>query len=153
MTEDAKRSQDGVSELDLYKLYLATAEKVSDRRASANAWMLSVNSAIIGLYGYLKASEAAPSDPGMTIWHWAIPGAGALVCLAWAALLASYHCLNSAKFKVLMELEAELPVPLFQREREHYKKAGRHPLSLIESWVPWTFVLLYGLMTIAAFST
>ncbi len=29
--------------LKLFELYLATAEKVSDRRAQANAWMLSVN--------------------------------------------------------------------------------------------------------------
>ena len=38
--------------LALFELYLATAEKLSDRRAQANSWMLSVNSAIVGLYGY-----------------------------------------------------------------------------------------------------
>ena len=40
--------------LALFELYLATAEKVSDRRAQANAWMLSVNSAtsVIGLSVY-----------------------------------------------------------------------------------------------------
>jgi hypothetical protein len=32
--------------LAMFELYLATAEKVSDRRAQANAWMLSVNSAM-----------------------------------------------------------------------------------------------------------
>ena len=36
--------------LKLFELYLATAEKVSGRRAQANAWMLSVNGAIVGLY-------------------------------------------------------------------------------------------------------
>ena len=35
--------------LALFELYLATAEKVSDRRAQANTWMLSVNSAIVAL--------------------------------------------------------------------------------------------------------
>ena len=43
---------------ELYKLYLATAEKVSDRRAQANAWMLSVNSAVVGLY-----ENAVEGDP------------------------------------------------------------------------------------------
>jgi hypothetical protein len=43
--------------LALLKLYLATAEKVSDRRAQANSWMLSVNSAIVALYGYLQADK------------------------------------------------------------------------------------------------
>jgi hypothetical protein len=42
--------------LAIFELYLATAEKVSDRRAQANAWMLSVNSAIVALYGYLQTS-------------------------------------------------------------------------------------------------
>jgi len=42
------------SKLALFGLYLATAEKVSDRRAQANSWMLSVNSVIVGLYGYLS---------------------------------------------------------------------------------------------------
>jgi hypothetical protein len=41
--------------LALFELYLATAEKVSDCRAQANSWMLSVNSAIVALYGYFAA--------------------------------------------------------------------------------------------------
>jgi hypothetical protein len=45
--------------LALFELYLATAEKVSDRRAQANAWMLSVNSAIVALYSYLQADKMA----------------------------------------------------------------------------------------------
>jgi hypothetical protein len=45
--------------LALFELYLATAEKVSDRRARANAWMLSVNSGIVALCGYLQADKMA----------------------------------------------------------------------------------------------
>ena len=55
--------------LALFELYLATAEKVSGRRAQANSWMLSVNSASVGLYGYLQAVGAAQK----AIWLWAIP--------------------------------------------------------------------------------
>jgi hypothetical protein len=43
----------------LAKFELATAEKVTDRRAEANTWTLSVNSAIVGLYGYLQADKIA----------------------------------------------------------------------------------------------
>jgi hypothetical protein len=60
--------------LALFELYLATAEKVGDRRAQANSWMLSVNSAIVGLYGYLpggqdgrrhcRETRVALGDPG-----------------------------------------------------------------------------------------
>ncbi len=64
--------------LTLFELYLSTAEKVSDRRAAANAWMLSVNSAIVGLYGYLAADKPSVDADQKKIWLWAIPAAGAL---------------------------------------------------------------------------
>lgn len=137
----------------LFELYLATAEKVSDRRAQANAWMLSVNSAVVALYGYLQAGNEAVAAAEKAVWVWAIPAAGAIVCLAWAALLASYGRLNDAKFKVLHELEKELAYPLFSRERAFYKADGRTPLSRIESWIPWTFVLLYVVLIAATVAT
>ena len=71
--------------LALYELYLGTAEKVSDRRAQANSWMLSVNSAIVALYGYLQGDHPAVDGAGKAVWLWAIPAAGAIVCVAWAA--------------------------------------------------------------------
>jgi hypothetical protein len=67
--------------LALFELYLATAEKVSDRRAQANAWMLSVNSAIVALYGYLQADKMTVGAAQKAVWLWAIPAAGAIVCL------------------------------------------------------------------------
>ena len=93
--------------LALFELYLATAEKVSDRRAQANSWMLSVNSAIVALYGYLQSDKLA-SAPQKMVWLWAIPAAGAIVCLAWWVLLKSYRELNRAKFAVLAGLEKDL---------------------------------------------
>ena len=132
--------------LALFELYLATTEKVSDRRAQANSWMLSVNSAIVGLYGYLQADKMAVAAAEKAVWLWAIPAAGAIVCLAWAALLASYRKLNRAKFAVLAQLEAGLPVPPFTREREIYQSDKRRSLSQIERWIPGCFVLLYAVM-------
>jgi hypothetical protein len=136
--------------LALFELYLATAEKVSDRRAQANSWMVSVNSAIVGLYGYLQADKMAVGTAQKAIWLWAIPVAGAIVCLAWAALLASYRKLNRAKFAVLAQLEMHLPVPPFTQEREIYKRDKRISLSQIERWIPACFVLLYATMLAAA---
>ncbi len=137
-------------ELVLFELYLATAEKVGDRRAQANAWMLSVNSAIVGLYGYLQADKMVVSSPQKAIWLWAIPIAGAIVCAAWTALLASYRKLNRAKFAVLAELEKELPLPLFTREEQFLNRDKRIPLSRIERWIPGCFILLYATMLAVA---
>ena len=137
--------------LALYGLYLATAEKVSDRRAQANAWMLSVNSAVVALYGYLAADKLSVSVGQKQIWLWATPAAGAIVSVAWAALLTSYRQLNRAKFEVLQEMERELPFPVFMREREAYRRHRRRSLSNIETLVPICFVALYLAMIGAAF--
>jgi hypothetical protein len=134
----------------LFELYLSTAEKVSDRRAAANAWMLSVNSAIVGLYGYLAADKPSVDADQKKIWLWAIPAAGIIVCLAWSALLTSYLQLNAAKFEVLQELEAHLPIPPFARERAAYKKLDRTPLSTLERAIPYAFIALYLAIALAA---
>jgi hypothetical protein len=98
--------------------------------------MLSVNSAIVGLYGYLQADKMPVGTAQKAIWLWAIPAAGAIVCAAWAALLASYRELNRAKFAVLAQLEADLPIPPFTRKEEIYKSNERASLSQIERWIP-----------------
>ena len=143
-------TDDKNSKFAMFEVYLATAEKVSDRRAEANSWMLSVNSAIVGLYGYLQSDKLPVSAPQKMVWLWAIPAAGAIVCLAWSALLKSYRELNRAKFAVLAELEADLLASPTTREREIYKEHGRRALSRIESLIPGCFVLLYIIMLVAA---
>jgi hypothetical protein len=56
--------------------------------------------------------------------------------VAWAALLTSYRKLNRAKFEVLMEIEADMPISPFTREREAYRKDRRRSLSYIETLIP-----------------
>ncbi|WP_108262874.1 RipA family octameric membrane protein [Mangrovicoccus ximenensis] len=137
-------------DFDLYKLYLETAEKVSDRRGAANQWLLSVNSAVVGLYGYLSSGKAGAGDAEQIIWRWAIPCAGILVCLAWTAILASYRKLNAAKFKVLQEIEAGFPHQPFAKERSHYKADKRLSLSKMEQAIPLCFAALYACLLVAA---
>ena len=138
------------TDFDLFKCYLATAEKISDRRGLANSWILSVNGAVVGLYGYLDHTRSIVATQDREIWQWAIPVAGLLVCLSWMSLLASYATLNQAKFTVLQELETRLTYPLFQRERQIYKSKGRRGLARVESWIPATFMLLYAIILFAA---
>lgn len=138
----------------LYEMFVATAEKTTDRRAQANAWMLSVNSAIVALYGYLQTGKSvATSDAFTAIWLWAIPVAGILVSAAWFALLTSYRSLNRAKFTVLKEIEKELAFDPFTREEQVYELEGRVSGSKIESAIPWTFAALYLAMLAAALSS
>ncbi|MEM6387468.1 MAG: hypothetical protein AAF668_15180 [Pseudomonadota bacterium] len=131
------------STFELYELYLSTIEKISDRRSSANQWLLSVNSAIVGLYGYISASRAVGGEDMLEIWRWAIPIAGLATAFTWMSLLSSYRKLNRAKFTVLRTLEEELPNQLFKDEEAAYMADRRRDLSAFETAVPWIFALLY----------
>ena len=87
--------------LALYELYLATAERVSDRRAQANSWMLSVNSAIVVLYGYLQADKTSVGAAQKAVWALGHPGRGRDRLFSLVILFTSYRELNSAKFAEL----------------------------------------------------
>jgi hypothetical protein len=131
-------------ELELLKLYIGTAESVSERRSKANVFSLSVNSALTSLYGFLKAGEEAiGSDTNKSIWLLAIPVAGILACLAWDRTLDSYRKLNAAKFATIIAFEQRFGTALFADEREHYKKEKRRALASTERIVPISFMLMY----------
>jgi hypothetical protein len=112
--------------------------------------MLSVNSAIVALYGYLAADKLSVPVPQKGVWLWAIPAAGAIVSVAWTVLLTSYRQLNRAKFGVLQEMEKDLPAQPFARERARYSRDRRRSLSQIETAIPLCFLLLYAAIIVAA---
>ncbi|MGK7953455.1 MAG: hypothetical protein AB4368_32900 [Xenococcaceae cyanobacterium] len=39
--------------LEIYKMYVESANKISDRRQAANSFFLSIDTAIVGLVGYV----------------------------------------------------------------------------------------------------
>ena len=128
---------------DLYQLYVETTETVCERRAVMNKWMLAVNGAITSLYGFLSSEKASVPAPDQIGWLIAIPISGAIMCLAWAAMLSSYRKINTAKFEVIHELEASLPAAPFLREKQIYEALDRRPLSQVEKSVPYVFMALY----------
>jgi hypothetical protein len=134
---------------ELYKLYKETTEKVSDRRATANTWMLSVNSALVAFYALMEKGKEIVGSSGRQLWLIALPVAGFIICMAWAALLVSYRKVNHAKFQILMEMEQHLPYALYTREDQINKDIKRWNLSSIESGIPWAFGLLYAFLAIA----
>lgn len=137
---------------EAYKLYLATAERVSDRRAAGNSWMLSLNTAVSGLYGYLKSGEVVTSNNmERSIWLVTIPMTGILLCFAWVSILSSYRNLNNAKFKVIHELEKKLEIDMFAAEQRFYTSAGRKPLSKLERRIPFVFMIMYFALIVGAF--
>lgn len=54
--------------LDIYKMYVGLADKISERRQSANSFFLSINTAIVGLVGYFQSSSSKTIEPDFIHW-------------------------------------------------------------------------------------
>lgn len=128
-----------------YKLYVESAEKISERRVVANNYLLTVNAFLVTLYGLVAASRFN------TVWTILVPVAGFFVALTWHRIITSYRDLNTVKFKVIHELERCMPAALYRYEW-HLAEEGRgkayHPLSHLERWVPFIFMGLYVLLAV-----
>lgn len=123
-----------------YKLYVDSAEKVSDRRQSANNFFLTLNSALLAFTGFLTTLQLA-------VWHILIVVAGLSISILWLLTLRSYRNLNTCKFKVIHQLEEKLPSKLFTCEWDYLgqgkSKRKYLRLSKIEKGVPLIFCVLY----------
>ncbi|MFZ0335681.1 MAG: hypothetical protein WAN10_06735 [Candidatus Acidiferrales bacterium] len=123
-----------------YKLYVDSADHISQRRSSTNSFLLTVNASLVTLYGL--ASELRAS----VAWHLLVPIAGILVCVAWFSLVENYRSLNSVKFQVIHALEKKLPASLYDSEWKLLEEGQGHvykPVTHIEQWIPVVFGLLY----------
>lgn len=132
-----------------YKLYLQSIENISERRTSANNYFLSVNAAILTAIGLSFELN------GIEDFSWiraGIPAFGCVLSIIFYFLINSYKQLNSGKFKVLHEIENELPLNLYDYEwtllGRGKNKRKYFPFSHIEKWIPIMFGLLYVLLTI-----
>lgn len=128
-----------------YKLYVASAEQISERRVSANNYLLTVNAFLVTLYSLFAASKY------MSVWASLVPVAGVLVALTWHKIITSYKNLNSIKFKVIHELEQQMPAALYAYEwlkAEEGNGKAYHPLSHLERWIPVVFIVLYAVLVV-----
>jgi len=130
--------------LEQYKLYVEMADKISERRQSANSFFLSVNTVIVGLTTYFTLCGISYRS---IILFSPISIAGLVICYMWYRLVRSYRDLNTAKFKVIHEIEQKLPLAPYDLEWEKVE-GGKNPkfylpFTHIEIYVPWVFFLLH----------
>lgn len=126
--------------LDQYKLYVEMADRISQRRTTANSYFLSVNSAILAFVGYLTSKDSSE-------FLWLLAVAGGTLTLLWYSIIVSYRNLNTAKWGVVHEIEKRLPISPYDAEWEAVKRGTDsklyRPISHIEAGVPWVFFVLH----------
>jgi hypothetical protein len=143
-TDDLKNA------VDIYKILIDMADKVSQRRQNANNFYLSVNTAITGASAYLASSTNNNASVLL------ISIVGFFVCLLWKRNIDSYKDLNNGKFAVITELEKALPIAPFRAEwdvleRGENKKQYR-PFHTVEVFVPIIFAGLYFVQCVRSIS-
>ena len=138
----------GADLLEQYKMYVQSAENVSARRVASSRYLLTLNIALVTLYGI--QSEGSVQD----YWATLVPILGILVSVLWYQIIKSHSDLNAVKFQIINQLEEHLPVALYTHEWQ-LAGEGRGPsysaVTRIEKWIPIAFVVLHIILLISLF--
>ncbi|MEV7187316.1 hypothetical protein [Kitasatospora sp. NPDC093102] len=143
--------------LELYKLAVEMADRISARRGSANTFFLSVQTALVTLIGF--------GIPKLSESPWWVPTAVALAGItlsgAWWMQLRSYRDLNGAKFQVINRLEDKLPARIYTEEWDVLRNSAapgrrhRHytELGTTERLVPMIFAVAHLILLTGTLAT
>ena len=131
--------------LEQYKLYVQSAENVSARRVASNRYLLTLNAALVALYGVQSANF------GQGYWTLLIPIIGVSVSVLWCLIIKSHADINRIKFDVIHELERHLPAAMYKYEW-HLAEEGRgktyRAVTTIERWIPALFTVLHVVLAV-----
>ena len=131
--------------LEQYKLYVQSAENVSARRVASSRYLLTLSSALVALYGLQSA------DFSQNYWTLMTPVAGVTVSVLWYLIIKSHADLNAVKFKIILELEEDLPAAIYRYEwllAEEGKGKTYRTVTTFEKWVPFVFGALHVVLAI-----
>jgi hypothetical protein len=137
--------------LDQYQTYVEMADRISARRAVANTFFLTLNTAVFTIIGVFWQHQ-----PQATSWLLVFPLIALLgQCAGWYYLLRSYRQLNTAKYTVIGALEQRLPASPYWRAEwtelgEGKDRTKYWPLTHLERWVPALFAATYLAAFLAA---
>lgn len=135
--------------LEIYKIYVETTDKISDRRYFSNSFFLSINTAIVGFVSYLDTSSNSNEK---FLFHIVIGLVGTITSYMWYRLIVSYRQINTEKFKIIQLIEEELPIAPYSAEWEFLgkgKDSSKYvPFTHVEVIVPWIFIGLHSCYTL-----
>ena len=138
--------------IEQYKLYVQSAENVSARRVQSSRYLLTLNAALVALYGLQSAGFS------QGYWTLLVTVVGVAVSILWFLIIKSHSDLNKIKFDVIHEFENHLPAAMFKYEwelAEQGKGKTYQAVTAIERWIPILFVALHlvlGLLVLLSLS-
>lgn len=143
------RDEDRPIVLEVYKVAVEMADRISARRSVANNFYLTIHSAFVaGILVAVTGREQIVAPSGAILI--CVAAAGITLALLWWCSLVGYQRLNRAKYKAINHIEEALPAkPLSQEwellEGEQRDSWGRRyrELGWAERRVPLLFIALY----------
>jgi hypothetical protein len=131
---------------ELYKLMVASSEALVSRRQGVNTFFLTMNGALLTASGLIVQSSGSRTLGAIGVAVLTV--AGVLLCGAWRSLIVSFGQLNTGKFKVINEMEKELPAAIYAAEWEALGR-GKDPkiyrsFTSREIWVPTALLILHA---------
>ena len=131
--------------LEQYKLYVQSAENVSARRVASSQYLLTLNAALVALYGLQSVGF------GQNYWTLLVPIIGIPVSLLWLLIIKSHVDLNRVKFDVIHEFEEHLPAAPYKYEwllAEKGQGKVYRAVTTIEGRIPVLFTALHVALAI-----
>ena len=128
--------------LEIYKLSVEMADRVSARRAVASSFFLTVETGLVAALAFVEGQR------------WSIALGGIVASITWWLLLRSYRQLNKAKFEVIQTIEKQLPAAPYTDEwnildgKDGPLKERYAALGLIEQIVPVIFLFISAIALI-----
>lgn len=118
-----------IEKYEFYKLCVEEAGKVSERRMKNNQYFTLLHSALISFIATLYVKETSIKTILAVIFLSAL---GAILCNLWKKSILSYKGLNSAKFKIICDMENDFDCKCFTdewnilKESKEYKILSSH---------------------------
>ena len=142
MTGETDNSSSREETLEVYKILVEMADRVSQRRHSTNSFYLTVNTAIFGASAIISKFSSDHIEVA------AISIAGLIICVLWYRILESYRNLNRVKFSIIKGIETKLSVSPFSDESDAlYGPNGNEKFpstfTKTEKFVPIVFGILH----------
>lgn len=159
--------------LELYKTAVEMADRLSARRAGANSFFVTLNTALAAIVGIVSAARKPPPHgnvPSFDAFGLCVTAAaGVVLATVWWALLRYYRRLSRAKWDVINRLERRFPASPFTDEwaelHPEESPTGTEPVgkgrwgslrrrvkhreaTVVEQVVPFVFVALYVILAI-----
>jgi hypothetical protein len=137
--------------LEQYKLFLKTSEDLISRRQGVNNFYISINSALVTLFG---ASFTFNSIEGFSklIIGAMFAFTGIVLSIFWIRTLLAYGNLNGSKLKIISGIERQLPASLYDAEwaamSDRLNKKKYISFTDNETNIPKIFIAIYLIMFI-----